>query len=97
LKRGGVSQRNEQGPRKPKRIDLTNLVALAETEANRLHPNAKLPNCVPLIDIKRQKEVLQQILIDVIAFRGSASLDPTAADLSGASAKAARVTRNSER
>jgi hypothetical protein len=70
LKRGGVSQRNEQGPRKPKRIDLTNLVALAETEANRLHPNAKLPNCVPLIDIKRQKEVLQQILIDVIAFRG---------------------------
>ena len=76
---------------------MTNVVAPAETEANHSIQMQSCLNCVPLIDIKRQKEVLQQILIDVIAFRGSASLDPTAADLSGASAKAARVTRNSER
>jgi hypothetical protein len=49
---------------------LTDAVAPAESEPNRLHPNAKRPELRTLIDIERQKEVLQQILIDVIGFRG---------------------------
>ena len=49
---------------------MTNVVAPAETEANHSIQMQSCLNCVPLIDIKRQKEVLQQILIDVIAFRG---------------------------
>jgi hypothetical protein len=54
-------------------------------------------NCVPLIDIERQKEVLQQILIDVIGFRGVGITGSDGRRSVGASAKAATVTRNSER
>lgn len=49
---------------------MTHVVVPAETEPNRLHSNAKRPELRALIDIERQKEVLQQILIDVIGFRG---------------------------
>jgi hypothetical protein len=41
-------------------------------------------DCLPLIDIKRQKEVLQRILIDVMGFRGvGITVDSTVANLSG--------------
>jgi hypothetical protein len=49
---------------------LTNVVALAVRRQTDSIQMQSCLNCVPLIDIKRQKEVLQQILIDVIAFRG---------------------------
>jgi hypothetical protein len=54
-------------------------------------------NCVPLIDIKRQKEVLQQILIDVIAFRGVGITGSDGRRFVGGERQAARVARNSER
>jgi ABC-type microcin C transport system duplicated ATPase subunit YejF len=49
---------------------LTNVVAPAETEATDSIQMQSCLNCVLLIDIKRQKEVLQRILVDVIGFRG---------------------------
>ena len=67
---------------------MTNVVAPAETEANHSIQMQSCLNCVPLIDIKRQKEVLQQILIDVIAFRGVGIIGSDGRKFVGASAKA---------
>jgi hypothetical protein len=41
LRDQGSSNRNGQGPRKPKRIDRTEVAAPAAKEPNRLHPKAK--------------------------------------------------------
>jgi len=79
------SQRNGREPRKPKRIDRTDVAGRLPRRAKPIPGKGKAAeNCLPLTDIKRQKEVLQRILIDVIGFRGvGIPVDSTVANLSG--------------